>query len=124
MRAELKTIFSSDVDIAAYQSVDPNCDGVWLQLGLGPVGAIGADNFQLLACTPAWLQQLVERDGPMTGRHTLIMDTLDLVEARRIIVRWITALDAPTWVEISDKFGRYAHSEFEDYRPFKEGRQS
>jgi hypothetical protein len=68
-----------------------------------------------MVCTPAWLQDRIQRDGPQIGRHYLIVYPMDLKLAVRFLKRRFEECHADTWVGLGEKLGRLGQWEFEDY---------
>ncbi|WP_205857175.1 immunity 8 family protein [Phytoactinopolyspora endophytica] len=117
MRAAIRSFYSADVDIDAYVPEDPENDGVWLRLLVGPADGPGEESFDVLVCTPLWLRKAVSREGPRIGRHHLIVDPFDLSEAKEFLARQVASVEAPDWPTLGDKLARLGYWEFEDYQP-------
>ena len=45
-----------DTSLEEYQPEDTECFGIWISLRVGPNGEDGAHDYQLLICTPKWLE--------------------------------------------------------------------
>lgn len=116
MRAIIRALYSSDVDVDSYVSPNPHNDGIWIRLLIGPLGEGGEESFDVLVCTPTWLQSVVEHEGPQLGRHRLVMAQLDLAEAANFLRALIESLEAPNWTILAEKISRIGFWEFEDYR--------
>lgn len=117
MRAAVRSISSPDVDVRTYQSDDPTDDAVFLTVYAGPAGSIGEESFDLTVCTPLWLSRKASEEGPVLGRHLLIVAQLDMAEVDQFLTRRFESYEAPDWATLADKLGRIGHWEFEDYRP-------
>ncbi|MCE4026913.1 immunity 8 family protein [Microbacterium sp. Au-Mic1] len=116
MKAIVHSIGSADVDVASYVSQNPECDGIWLRLVVGPEGGSGEESFDVLVCTPLWLRRVVEKEGPQVGRHRLIVDPLDLAVASQFLKSHFEAIEDDDWSALCERFGRIGYWEFEDYR--------
>lgn len=117
MKAIIRSITSPDVDVQTYRSANPEDDGLLLTLYIGPENGKGEESFDLMVCTPMWLRRKVTVEGPVIGRHHLIVDPLDLGVAALFLAEQVSNLEAPTWPELAEKLARLGHWEFEDYQP-------
>lgn len=117
MRATVHRLHSPDVDLDAYSPQDPADVGVLVQIMAGPEGRPGEESFDLIVCTPRWLERAVQRDGPTVGRHHLLIARWDAGEVRSFLTAAVQAEQAPTWQELAARIGRIGRWEFEDYQP-------
>lgn len=117
MRAAVRVIYSSDVDVASYVPEDPENAGVWVRLVIGPNDGPGEESFDVLVCTPLWLRGVVVKGGPRVGRHHLIVDPFDLREACDFLRRRVESVEGADWSSIAERLGRLGYWEFEDYSP-------
>ncbi|WP_315074031.1 Imm8 family immunity protein [uncultured Microbacterium sp.] len=74
MKAIIKGIYSSDLDVETYLPVDPFDDGQWIRLLIGPDGGVGEESFDVLVCTTRWLAREIDCDGTQLVRHALVME--------------------------------------------------
>lgn len=116
MKAIVRSIYSTDVDVDSYVPAVPEVDGIWVRFIIGPVVGPGEESFDVLICTPLWLKRVVEREGPQFGRHRLIVDPLDLPGAITFLKERFEDIEAENWSELGEKLGRLGYWEFEDYR--------
>lgn len=93
--------------------------GVLLQVIVGPADGPGEESFDLIVCTPQWLSRAVRTEGPIVGRHYLIVERWDLPRISAFIVDAIETEDAPTWDKLGERIGRLGRWEFEDYQPYE-----
>lgn len=117
MRALVRGVYATDVDIQAYRPANPADDGVWLRLLVGPADGPGEESLDILVCTPLWLRAVVVRAGPQLGLHHLIVEPLDLGVAIEFLRHRIESLVADDWPALSDQLTRIGYWEFQDYRP-------
>jgi hypothetical protein len=120
IHAELRSFESPDVpdyDIEAFVPDDPGLVGVLVTALIGPVGEPGEETFDLFVCTPRWLEANPYREGYRWGLHLLILNEWDLPTLRRALVKLAGRAHGATWDEVATWLGRYAHWEFEGYRP-------
>lgn len=72
MRAELKSLDSYDHDLRSYvPEVEAFC--VSINAMIGSPGGEGADLFRFDVCSPKWLEEALDGDPVVSGRHTLFM---------------------------------------------------
>jgi hypothetical protein len=45
-----------------------------VQMLAGPLDEEGQESFQSEVCTPGWLAERIEHDGPTNGRHYVIVN--------------------------------------------------
>lgn len=119
MKAEIKSWYSTEIDVTTYQSQGPSNDAVWVRILCGPVGQPGEESFDILVCTPDSLKRKLEESGsPLIGRHTLLQERLDLSVAYDFIDfidDFVDSCDGKDWTEIAEKISRLGKWEFEDY---------
>ena len=116
MRASLRSVYRSDVDVHTYVPDRPEDDGLWIRLMVGPADSPGDESFDVLVCTPLWLRRRIGENGPQIGRHRLIVDPMNLQKATDYLRGQVEALQAPNWRALAEKIARLGHWEFEDYR--------
>lgn len=116
MRAQLKSLYSPDVDLSSYWPDDPECFGFLLQAFIGPENELGEDSFSFTVCTPRWLE--AENKGRIIfgANHLIVMD-YDLTAIDAHLRRYCERCIADTWIEVAMKVARVGCWEFEDYRP-------
>ena len=117
MRATVRQFHSPDAELDTYLPNDPEDVGVLVQITAGPEGTPGADSFDIVVCTPRWLDRWIREYGPVIGRHHLIIERWDTAGVLRYLTRAVEAEEAPTWPELAARIGRLGKWEFEDYRP-------
>ncbi len=117
MRASVRSIYSSDADVDSYVPADPENDGVWIRLIVGPADGTGEESFDVLVCTPLWLRETVKKEGPQFGFHHVILDPLDLRTAADFLKRYVESVEALDWPSLAEKLARVGYWEFENYRP-------
>jgi hypothetical protein len=81
----------------------------------GPANGPGEESFDVVVCTPRWLQSLTSEQGPVVGRHHLVVNSWDWPQIRSFLTRAVEAHEAPTWGELAPKIGQIGRWEFEDY---------
>jgi hypothetical protein len=118
MRATVRRFHSPDaLDLDSFVPNDPGDVAILIQAMVGPADEPGEESFDVVVCTPRWIERLVREGGPLLGRHNLIVEKFDSSEVREHLTRLIEAETAPTWEELATRIGRIGMWEFEDYRP-------
>lgn len=84
---------------------------------VGPEGLDGEESFDVLVCTPAWLEDELQRQPGLHGRHHFIVNDFDPHAVEDQLREEIESLEAPDWPALAEKIGRIGRWEFEDYQP-------
>lgn len=117
MKALLKQLHSPDIDLITFLPDDESNFGFLLEVSIGLEESEGADIFQLMVCTPAWLQSRCDPSKVLWGRHMLIVSCYDIAAITQEINKLIERSNESGWTAIAEKIGKFAHWEFEDYQP-------
>ena len=116
MRASIRRLMSPDVvDLAAYHPTPIDDFGFLLQVFAGPEGEPGEESFDLVVCTPKWLEQKYGRSGVVFGRHRLIVFEYDYDRLLRAVEEAFEGVEGRTWREVAEQLARLGRWEFEDY---------
>ena len=105
MKAQVVSVYSSDIDIDTYVSEDPLVDGQWIRFMVGSVGSIGSEAFDVIVCTPQWLAQIIAKEGPQIGRHHVIVESFDVPTAINFITQRIEELERDDWHSLGERIG-------------------
>jgi hypothetical protein len=120
MKISVKSIDSIEIEdsLDCYYPVDASNFGTWIRVAIGPADRPGADDFQILVCTPAWLSSFVEGEAYRAawGRHMLIVSEYDIGTIKACIERRVDQCSGDDWQSIALKISRFAAWEFEDYQ--------
>lgn len=104
MRARIKSW--EIVDDNLERLVDPERGGGWIRFVVEPSEGTGCESFDVLLCTPGWLEDEVERVGPVIGCHRLMVYPLDLWEAARFLAYKIEEQHARDWPTLCKRLTR------------------
>jgi immunity protein 8 of polymorphic toxin system len=116
MKAAVRRLHSPDADLATFQPDDSEDVGVLVQVIAGPDDGPGEESFDVVVCTPRWLERRVRAEGPLVGRHHLVVARYDGPEVMRFLTAAVESEHAATWNELALRLGRIGMWEFEDYR--------
>jgi len=86
---------------------------------VGPRGSEGEESFDVVVCTPAWLEKEVEKDGFVVGRHYLVVRAYDPGFIEKLIRKFVERWSGESWSEVAEKVARIGDWEFEDYPGLK-----
>lgn len=122
MNAELKDIFSLEIDcaLAAYVPNEPTTFAVGIRMLIGLPDTDASETFDVTVCTPAWIAAELTAERLMWGANLLVVETYDYATIELAIRNRIAQATGSTWVQIAQKISRWALWEFEDYRPAPE----
>jgi Immunity protein 8 len=116
MRASVRRLHSPDADLGTYVPEDPEDVGILVQIMAGPADGSGEESFDVVVCTPRWLKRWVQDEGPLLGRHHLVVEQYDAARVRLYLTSAVESEEAATWPDLALKIGRIGKWEFEDYR--------
>jgi immunity protein 8 of polymorphic toxin system len=121
MKAIVRRFHSPDaLDLDNYVPDDPEDDAILLQVMVGSADVPGEESFDVLVCTPRWLEREVKAKGPLIGRHYLIVEATNYPGVRRFLTKIIENQMAGNWEELANRVGRIGMWEFEDYVPCRD----
>jgi immunity protein 8 of polymorphic toxin system len=122
MKAELKGLFSPDIDnLESFRPDEPNNFSFLLQVMAAPRGSEGEESFDIEVCTPSWLAETYAPDGIIVGRHYMIVQQYNYRKLVQRIENIIAQCSGENWEEVAAKISRYGRWEFEDYQDYKPG---
>lgn len=117
MSPEIKYIHSPDVsDLNNYRPLDPTNFGVLIQVMAGPMGSQGEESFDIMVCSPHWLDELARKEKFIVGRHYLITRSFNYGEIQSFLRQMFARCEGKDWPEVAAKLSRIGMWEFEDYR--------
>lgn len=117
MKVILKDLHSPDIfDLESYAPDSPDEFGFLLQAMFGPEDEEGEESFDMMICTPKWLENSM-KGAVYSGRHHLIVRSLDITAIRQFLINYARECAAPSWEEAANKLARLGKWEFEDYQP-------
>ena len=116
MRAALRRLHSPDVpDLSSYEPERDDDFGFLLQILAGPNCGEGEESFDVIVCTPRWLERTHDRADVVPGRHHLIVFEYNYERLIRAIASMCELTEGSSWREVAEKLARLGRWEFEDY---------
>ena len=82
---------------------------------VGLVGKQGEESFDILVCSPSWLEDNIG-DKIVDGRHHLIMRNYEYKKLWDYIDKYCSLQSGNNWQEVASRLARLGKWEFEDYR--------
>lgn len=104
-----------DGDPTTYVPDDPERFVVRVELTAGSADSPGGDLFFFEVCNPAWLLDRVQQEGPMSGRHLVVVEHFNWEAVKTYFHRLLTRIWGENWNEVAEKIARYGLWEYEDY---------
>ena len=117
MRADLRGIYSSDIDdLESWRPDDPECFELAVRAFIGPESGDGEEMFDFQVCTAAWLERHPPPKGFEFLRSTILVARWDYKTLERALGDLCLHTAGDDWREIATRLSRYGRWEFEDYR--------
>lgn len=117
MRAEIRYLHTPDIAPDSFVPDDPERFMFLVQVLAGPAGDQGEESFEFTVCTPGWLHDRAQRDGPTSGANKVIVNSYDWPALESFFQRLVSRCAGPTWQDVATKLSRFGRYEFEDYTP-------
>ena len=114
MRAEVRQVRFPDLETG--QPFDRVNTVQHAEVYVGVVGEPGEEHYQVTACTPAALVDLLTKQSFLLGRHWLFVAEFSPATVEAALRKLIGNIEASSRVELAQKVGRIGLWEFEDYR--------
>jgi hypothetical protein len=118
IRAVLRRLHSPDIlDLETFHPEDEERFGFLLQAMFGPDGKEGEESFDMIVCTPKWLEQKLTDRVVVSGHDHLIVKGYDIAAIRSFLLRYAEKCSGETWQDVAKLLSRLGSWEFEDYVP-------
>jgi hypothetical protein len=118
VRAELKRLQSLDVaDLENFSPPEADNFRILVQALIGPLGSKGQESFDFVVCTPKWIENEVDTQGPRFGRAHILVKKYDYNEILGAIEKLCNGLSGDNWETIESKLRLYGEWEYEDNPP-------
>lgn len=117
MKPILKSIFLfAEESFEAFAPETPHNFHVLASLTIGYEGEAGGSDYSVGICTPTWLNHHIQKTGPLSGRHLLVVNRFDAEEIRSAIKEIIAQCERENYTETNAMLGRFFAWEFEDFQ--------
>jgi hypothetical protein len=117
LKAKLKGLASSQVDLEKYWPDQEDSFCLTLELSIGPDGQEGQDLFYATICTPKWLQAQADSQKVLLGQRYVVVYEFNLDRIKEGIRAYCSKCIGSDWREVARKVSRMAVWEYEDLRP-------
>ncbi len=119
MKAEIKAIFSTDIEnLELFQPNEEDNFSFPLRLLVGLKDEDGEESFDIIVVTPKWLIANHLKSEIIFGRHYLIVFEYNYQNILKRLEKYINSLDGNSWEDFALKIARIGYWEFEDYKEF------
>lgn len=116
MRPEIRRLHTPDAaSFDSFAPQDPQDFSMLVQVLVGPAEGEGEESFDIEVITPKHLAARVERAGPISGRHLLVVARFDAATIQSWIENAVAECSGADWKDIAAKLSRLGRWEFEDY---------
>jgi hypothetical protein len=120
MRSEVKSILAESDDF----NKDFHPDDIYnfnflLRILVGPKGENAQESFDIEVCSTKWIEENLNDDEVMLGRHTIIMKDYNFKSLKKRVFKLFDSKTGDNWRDIAKYLSRYAHWEFEDYKEYQ-----
>jgi hypothetical protein len=106
------------VDVEDLTTYDPGDDFfVAVQLSIGPHNGEGAEQFQLVICSPLGLENRMAIEDIRLGEHMIICRRFNYRRIVGFIERFCAHCSGNSWDEVAQKLSHLGSWEFADYTP-------
>lgn len=114
MRAIVKDISSTDIDLDTFVPDDPAVVGAWLTLLVGPLSAPNGDLFEVCVCTPGYLIQRTAENEPISGRFHLVFAQWNTEKILTALINLVESTTGDSWAAIGRELSKSFKWEFDD----------
>lgn len=117
MKAEVKRFHSPDIlDLENFQPDNENSFSFLLQVIVGIKDIESEESFDMIVCTPQWIENNHSESEIIFGEHYLIVFKYDFNEIRKKVSNYIDQLTEENWDLLANKIDRIGKWEFRDYQ--------
>lgn len=120
MRAELKSLISSDIDPDSYYPEDRRVFGFGVQAVIGPENFDGGDVFNFFVCSPDWLKEEILDKEIIFARSFIIINDYNFEIIENKIKELCSKTVSDCWDKIAIQISKFGFWEFEEYKQYEE----
>ncbi len=117
MRAELKELLITDIDVSSFWPEVEDDFGFYIQAIIGVEGEDGGDSFGFQICTPKWLISNHDTFDAIFPRNMIIVFEYDIENIKKKIAARCEKCFGRNWLEIANELSKIGSWEFENYAP-------
>ncbi|MFA5541086.1 MAG: Imm8 family immunity protein [Bacteroidales bacterium] len=120
MKSEIKYLHSPDVyELSSFSSIKPDNFGFLIQVMVGIEGEGGEESFDIMLCTPKWIEENYKKERFILGLHYIIMFEYNY-QLLYNKLQELFCIEGKDWEEIATKLSYIGHWEFQDYQEYIE----
>ena len=117
MKAVIVRYHSSDIyELESYKPEQEDFFGFSLQMEIGSSEVGGEEIFELLVCTPRWIEEKLLYEDVVFGEHLLIVRRYAFDQIHQKLSAYVSQIEEDSWVQVALKIDRIAHWEYRDYQ--------
>lgn len=117
MHPVLKYLHSPDVEnLDWYKPKDENCFCLLIQAMFSPEGVEGEESFDIIVCTPKWLEKQLEQESIILGKHHLFVKKYNIDNIKSFISKFAQTCEGNSWDDVALKLSQIGKWEFFDYK--------
>jgi len=115
IRASLKGLHSPDIsDLESFSPEYEDSFGFLLQAFFGPEASAGEEAFDMIVCTPKWIEQELG-EGVLVGKNHLIVARYDFRVIHTFLSSYARKCTGSSWDEVAAQLSQLGKWEFENY---------
>jgi len=121
MKSEIKNIFSPDIQesLELYKPEKDDNFGLLLEIDIGIENEEGADIFNIVLCTPKWVEEFYEKNDMLLGLYHIFVFEYNYEKLYKKL-KELMCIEGKDWDEIATKLSYIGHWEFQDYKELGE----
>ncbi|WP_052351784.1 immunity 8 family protein [Deinococcus pimensis] len=121
LEAEIKELYSLDVPEALeqFRPDDPRDVGITVRMMVGTAGDDAADSFDVLVCTPRWLEREMVNGSHLWGDGLLLVSEYDWSLVQSVLTSRVSRCVGERWEDVAARLSRFSRWEFEGYQPYQ-----
>jgi hypothetical protein len=118
IRPVLRRLHSPDIsDLESYRPESEERFGFLVQAMFGPEDSEGEESFDIVVCTPSWIEKRLLANSVVSGHHHLFLRHYSIEAVRTFLVKYALKCSGETWQDVAKLLSRIGKWEFEDYIP-------
>ena len=117
VRATVTNLFSVDIPVplTEYKPEDPGNFSLLVRALVGPYPGEGEESFDIVVCTPAWIDSACEKHGFVVGLHHVVVSGYEWAFIEQTLIKLIETCSGSSWNEVARKLAKIGQWEFDSY---------